>query len=610
MFIKSLTIKNFRCFGKGADEKGTIIKLNKGLVAFIGRNGSGKTAILEALNFLIGSDYLPTKISEKDFHKDAKGTKNDDAIIIEGETENPFYVNVDVISNTNVSSTVIVPCNKIRLFIKRREKAEKVLDNPFRIEKTVIPILGNIDDLIYQNQTFKKSYKIILLSEVDTVVNDLDTAKEIIKDLLKGNVSETQQTDTYYEVKFKLKSGEIREASFPGYSLTFNPNRIKGLAKSYYLAKDRDKDVVGSYSLISKILTDLHWRYKKKQANDESSSIPQEYNNLAGSLRGIVDEKGTLIKKINDKVKSICCEDNNFQIDFIDIDQPYKSAFITKKEGEKILLPDNLGSGFNILIAYALFSYVADQEKIPIVLIIDEPELHLHSDWQKKMYDVFTKQTELQFVYSTQSENFISLKNWKQIRSIANFEIFPKEETLQEKVRASDGQTGTRADYLNDYATRNLHISTILRENLELFFAKKIILVEGPSEKYALPKLIKLAGCDIESQSVAIIPAWGKTKIKNYQMICKVFGVDYFTVFDADKAVDDEPQNENTSIENNAQSGKIIKFSTSFEKLLGVTGDNKFQKLVKVIDDTINTTAVEKEVTEALTSIKDFIEDN
>lgn len=43
MFIKSLTIKNFRCFGKGTDKKGTIIELNNSLTAFIGRNGRGKS---------------------------------------------------------------------------------------------------------------------------------------------------------------------------------------------------------------------------------------------------------------------------------------------------------------------------------------------------------------------------------------------------------------------------------------------------------------------------------------------------------------------------------------------------------------------------------------
>ena len=77
MFIKSLTIKNFRCFGKGTDGKGTTSELNNGLTAFIGRNGSGKTAVLEALNYLIGQDYLPTKISEKDFHCDANNIKDE-----------------------------------------------------------------------------------------------------------------------------------------------------------------------------------------------------------------------------------------------------------------------------------------------------------------------------------------------------------------------------------------------------------------------------------------------------------------------------------------------------------------------------------------------------
>jgi predicted ATP-dependent endonuclease of OLD family len=343
MFIKNITIKNFRCFGRGVHDKGTTINFNEDLTAFIGRNGSGKTAILEALNFLIGTDYLPTKISEKDFHNDAKSTKDSDAIIIEGETTNPFFIEVDVISDTKSQSTVIVPCDKIRLFIKRREKAEKILDDPFRIEKTVIPILGPIDESIYQGHDFKKNYKIISLSEELNAVSDLDSAKEVIKNLLKGIVTNTQQTDRFYEVNFKLKSGYIRKASFPSYILNFNPNRVKGLAKSYYLSKDRDGDVVGNYSLISKILTDLHWKYKKKEVGS-INSILNEYDILAGSLRGIVDEKNFLIKGINEKLKAICCDQKNFQIDFIDIDQPYKSAFLSKKEGEKLLLPDNLGS--------------------------------------------------------------------------------------------------------------------------------------------------------------------------------------------------------------------------------------------------------------------------
>jgi len=619
MFIKSLTIKNFRCFGKGTDEKGTTINLNNGLTAFIGKNGSGKTAILDALNFLVGTDYLQSRISEKDFHSEAKGTKDEDAIVIEGETTKPFFVDIDVISDAIVFSTIVVPCNKIRLFIKRRQKAEKILDDPFRIEKTVIPILGDIDESIYQNQEFKKSYKILSLSEVDSVVDDLDSAKEIIKNLLKGTSVNIQQTDGIYEVEFKLKSGRTKRASFPSYNLTYYPNRVKGLAKSYYLSKDRDGDVAGNYSLIAKILTDLHWKYKRKRARDEDT-ISDEYNTLANSLREIVDEKSLLINGINGKMKAVCCTDKNLRIDFIDTDQPYKSAFIAKEEGEKLLMPNNLGSGFNILIAYALFAYIADQEKIPIVLIIDEPELHMHSDWQKKMYEVFTKQTGLQIVYSTQSENFISLKNWGQIRSISDFQIYPKEEILQEQIMATDGQNGRRADFLDAYATKNLDVSTILRENLELFFIKKCILVEGTAEKYGLPKLLKLSGCDIDNFSVSIIPAWGKTKIKIYQMICKVFGIDYYTIFDADIKENDlnktKQQNteqndkENTAIEDGAENNKLTKFTESFERALGVTGnDDKFQRLVKKIDDTVSTDNLDQQIKGCLVNLKIFIED-
>lgn len=571
MFLKSLTIKNFRCF----DRKGIKLNLNKGLTAFIGRNGSGKTAILEALNFLIGRDYLPTRISEKDFNYGAKGIK--DEIFIEGETASPFFITIKLRSNYGRLETVIIPCNKIRLTIRRRESPEKVLDDPFVITKHVLPIIGKVDEIIYK--------------EKETARKALQVSK------LEGG----------YRVDFRLKSGEVRNAKIIDYQLIYNPSRVTNFPKSYYLTTNRENDASGNYSLIAKILTDLNWKYQKKRKKDSQDSIENEYKKLAASLRDTVDEKSALINAINEKIKTICSNNKNFQIDFIDIDQPYKSAFITKTEGDKLLLPDNLGSGFNILIAYALFNYVAGQEKMPIVLIVDEPELHLHSDWQQKMYNVFSDQKDMQIVYSTQSENFISLKNWQQIRSITNAQIFPQEEFLNEKIKATDGEEGSLSDFLDDYAKRNLHISLILKENLGLFFARKCILVEGPSEKYALPKLLNLINCDLSLYSVSIIPVWGKTKIKIYQTICRVFNIDYFTVFDQDKT-EGKQEDENAAIENNIKGENIVKFSTSFEKLFGISKDDEFQKLVKKIDDTTNIDLINPEIKTAVEDIKKFIE--
>ncbi len=71
---------------------------------------------------------------------------------------------------------------------------------------------------------------------------------------------------------------------------------------------------------------------------------------------------------------------------------------------------------------------------------------------------------------------------------------------------------------------------------------------------------------------------------------------------------DDRTEKANIVLENNAQNGKITKFLSSFEAKLGVNGDNKFQKLVKKIDELIDTNSLDQEVKNCVNSLKTFIE--
>ena len=80
------------------------------------------------------------------------------------------------------------------------------------------------------------------------------------------------------------------------------------------------------------------------------------------------------------------------------------------------------------------------------------------------------------------------------------------------------------------------------------------------------------------------------------------------TIYDNDKVEDNEPTNENTAIKNNAENGKKTKFSTSFEAKLGVSGDNKFQKLVKKIDEITDINSLDQEIKTCLSNLKNFIE--
>jgi len=70
MFIKTLQIKNFKCFGDKTFEDLAIPNGEKGsgLNILIGENGNGKTTLLEVINYLILNSYsVQNKLDISDF---------------------------------------------------------------------------------------------------------------------------------------------------------------------------------------------------------------------------------------------------------------------------------------------------------------------------------------------------------------------------------------------------------------------------------------------------------------------------------------------------------------------------------------------------------------
>ena len=64
MKIEKASVTNFRCFGP----RGTKIKLESGVTAFVGGNGSGKTAVFQALQRLFGITPAQRTVRRQDFH--------------------------------------------------------------------------------------------------------------------------------------------------------------------------------------------------------------------------------------------------------------------------------------------------------------------------------------------------------------------------------------------------------------------------------------------------------------------------------------------------------------------------------------------------------------
>jgi len=73
MYLSSLTISNFRCFGDGEDS--FTLRLKPGLTAIVGQNDAGKTAVIDALRFALGTtDQEWYRLEDEDFHRVAGKT--------------------------------------------------------------------------------------------------------------------------------------------------------------------------------------------------------------------------------------------------------------------------------------------------------------------------------------------------------------------------------------------------------------------------------------------------------------------------------------------------------------------------------------------------------
>lgn len=64
MKIESITLSNFRCFGPGP----ATIRLGEELTAFVGANGAGKTAVMQALARMFGVAEEQRRLRRADFH--------------------------------------------------------------------------------------------------------------------------------------------------------------------------------------------------------------------------------------------------------------------------------------------------------------------------------------------------------------------------------------------------------------------------------------------------------------------------------------------------------------------------------------------------------------
>lgn len=152
---------------------------------------------------------------------------------------------------------------------------------------------------------------------------------------------------------------------------------------------------------FDRIMEDFNFQYNKSTASTEDLNKELNQKIKKGKI-----ENTFLEDAINEFEK---VSDYRVQLDFIDNYKPFKNAsFTIKKKNNQQILLSSLGSGYEMIFSIMYSYYMSKQNDKNMIILIDEPELHLHPNIQNKFIEFLLKISKIaQVIITTHSSLLI-----------------------------------------------------------------------------------------------------------------------------------------------------------------------------------------------------------
>jgi predicted ATP-dependent endonuclease of OLD family len=153
------------------------------------------------------------------------------------------------------------------------------------------------------------------------------------------------------------------------------------------------------------------------------------------------------------------------------------------------------------------------------IILIDEPELHLHPSVLKRFLRILQKKMlEMQTFFTTHNS------------------VFVNPETLEHLWRITRDDNGHTKIYTLANATVNIPKKRLFQElnadNTEMFFADKVLLVEGISDRILLRGLIDRFYKG--KRDIKVVYMGSKGNVDVYADLCHAFNIPYAVMLDCD----------------------------------------------------------------------------
>jgi len=441
--------------------------------ALIGANNCGKSNILSAIYRVLGRDWVTKNTF---FENDVYNEDYDTDIIIDFEFDEPFQY------EQYVGIPVEIP--KVRFYYTRYKKGENSGER--RLEKQCLQLN---DKPVFGFKSRPKKGEQPQMVPLTTIPQELQEAFPVI---FIG-------TDRNLKNQLPSSRNSILGTLMKDINADFeNPDNLIEVGKE------------GSGKMLPRI-------ERFKQAIDEAIR----------TLR--TDEFLALEKAIKDNALKQLGFNPETETDKLDLYfnplsslEFYKSLEIYVKEHEYNINATELGAGFQNAIVLAILKAFEDRKKQGALFLIEEPEMYLHPQMQRSLYKTIRQIGETnQVIYITHSPHFVTIPEFNEIVIVSknNNGTHIKKSTLQ----TSD-------------ALKNKFRKELDPERNEMFFARKLLIVEGDTEKMAFPEFAKRMGIDFDGVGSTIIEVGGKRNLIDFVELAISFEIPVGLVYDTDSS--------------------------------------------------------------------------
>ena len=446
MYISEIRIENFRLFG--AADAAFQLHLNPGLTALVGENDAGKTALIDALRFVLGTrDQDSMRLELSDFHQPLIGDRARDILVrlvFSGLTASDRRAFAEYLTygDTAASETVL-----ILNWVAKRTDTDGAI-------RRFMPVEWRTSDRA-DGPLMDAGARFLLQATYLRPLRDAERA------MSAGRGSRLSQILQHTK--------EIKEYG-EEFDLATNPT-----------PDPRSLSLLGLGDYANHLIENSHGVEVTRNKLNDQYLRPLSFN---GDI-------------LNARVRISGNRDDSIRLRQLLEKLEVGLGSITLGELSHLR---GLGSNNLLFMAGELLLMSSESDGFPL-LLVEEPEAHLHPQRQLRLMSFLQDQAakprpdgqSIQIIVTTHSPNLASEVSLDNLTLICAGRGYPM----------AKGKTKlTNSDYR--FLQRFLDVT-----KANLFFARGVVIVEGDAEAILLPVIARLIGRDFGNYGVSVVNVGG-----------------------------------------------------------------------------------------------------